>query len=134
MLKQVITKFDTIMIIDDNKIDLYIVSRIITQNNFAQNVLQYFSAKTALNYLIENQNNESLLPNILLLDIYMPEMSGFDFMKTYNQLSHKLKDKCSVYIISSTNNEKDINQIQADKNIKGFHEKPLTKEFLKNIK
>lgn len=133
MLEQVTTRFETIMIIDDNTIDLYISSRIIIQNNFAQNVLQYSSAKAALSYLIEHQNNIKLLPNIIFIDIYMPEMSGFEFMTIYNQLSNKLKNKCTVYIISSTNNEKDIDQIFATKNIKAFHEKPLTKAFLESI-
>lgn len=133
MLEQVTTKFETIMIIDDSSIDLYISSRIIAQNKLAQNVLQYSSAKSALNYLTENQNKASLLPDVLLIDIYMPEMSGFEFMVKYNLLSTILKDKCSVYIISSTNNERDIAQVQADKNIEAFHEKPLTKEFLESI-
>ncbi|WP_395066425.1 response regulator [Flavobacterium sp.] len=133
MLNQITPKFETIMVIDDNKIDLYINSRIITQNKFAQHVLQYSSAKEALNYLSENQENTKLVPNIIFIDIYMPEMSGFEFMKIFNKFSIKLKDKCTVYIISSTNNEKDIDQINANKNIKSFHEKPLTKEFLESI-
>lgn len=133
MLEQIVRKFDTIMIVDDNTIDLYISARIITQNNFALTVLKYSSAIEALKYLTKNQNEINFVPKILFLDVYMPEMSGFDFMSTYNQLSKKLKDKCSVYIISSTNNEKDIAQVKADKNIVAFHEKPLTKEFLESI-
>ncbi|MES2748669.1 MAG: response regulator [Bacteroidota bacterium] len=126
-------KFDTIMIIDDNTIDLYISSRIITKNKFAKKLLQFSSAVEALDYLNENQENKSLLPNLILVDIHMPIMSGFEFMEIYNQLSTELKSNCDVYIISSTINDEDLKKIHNDKNIIAFHEKPITKEFLDDI-
>ena len=133
MLELIPTKYETIMIIDDNSIDLYISSRIITKHHFAKNVLQYSSAKLALDYLEKNQNNTKLLPDLIFVDIYMPEMSGFEFIESYNQFSNELKNKCSVYVISSTNNEKDIDEIHSNKNIKSFKEKPITKEFLDEL-
>jgi CheY-like chemotaxis protein len=133
MLENVPTKYETIMIIDDNSIDLYIGSRVIMKHHFAKNVLQYSSAKLALEYLEKNQNKSNLLPDVIFVDIYMPEMSGFEFIESYNQFSNKLKNKCSLYVISSTNNEKDIGEIHSNKNIKSFKEKPITKEFLEEL-
>ena len=133
MLENVPTKYETIMIIDDNSIDLYIGSRIITKHHFAKNVLQYSSAKLALDYLEKNQKEPKFLPDIIFVDIYMPEMSGFEFIESYNELSFELKNKCSVFVISSTNNEKDIGEIYSNKNIKAFKEKPITKEFLEGL-
>ncbi|WP_445452210.1 response regulator [Flavobacterium sp. 25HG05S-40] len=133
MLEHCQKKFETIMIIDDNSIDLYISSRIITKNDFANTVLPYISAKLPLTYLKKHKNTPKLLPNLIFVDIYMPEMSGFEFIASYNELSLELKNKCSLYVISSTNNEKDIDQIYADNNIVAFHEKPITKAFLEGL-
>ena len=133
MLEEIATKFEIIMIIDDNPIDLYISSRIILKNHFAKKLIQFSSALSALDYLKENQDNESLLPNLILIDIYMPIMTGFKFMEIYNQLPFRLKNNIDVYVISSTINEEDIKKVHADKNIKAFHEKPITKEFLESI-
>ena len=55
-------KFDNVMIIDDNSIDLYITSRMILKNNFATNILTYTSSEEALSYIKENQNTISKLP------------------------------------------------------------------------
>ena len=124
-------KFENVMVIDDNRIDLYIASRMITQNNFGKRVTQYSSAIEALKYLQENQENISELPEVIFLDIYMPGMSGFEFMKEYDKLSASLKNICKVFIISSSLDEQDLNCANNDENIVAMKEKPITKEFLK---
>lgn len=126
--------FESVMIIDDNRIDLYIASRMITKNNFGKEVLQYSSGLEALTYLQENEHNISLLPNVIFVDIYMPGMSGFEFMVEYDKLSPALKKHCRVFIISSSNDEQDIAKANADKNVISMEEKPISKEFLNRLK
>ncbi len=123
-------RFESVMIIDDNLIDLYISSRMITKNNFGKKVLQYSSAIEALKYLQENQENIPGLPEVIFVDIYMPGMSGFEFMKKYDKLSTPLKNLCKVFIISSSIDEQDLTCANNDKNIVAMKEKPITKEFL----
>ena len=124
-------RFESIMIIDDNLIDLYISSRMITKNNFGKKVLQYSSAKEALKYL---QENIPQLPEVIFVDIYMPGMSGFEFMKEYDKLSTPLKNLCSVFIISSSIDEQDLTCAHKDENIVAMKEKPISKEFLADIR
>lgn len=133
MLKKLDPKFETVMIIDDNLVDLYIISRMITQNNFTKNVLHYTEAQEAVKYLQENQDNISKLPEIIFVDIYMPLMSGFEFLEAYNTLSPALKNYCRTYIISSTIDNEDIARSSSNKNVVSFHVKPITKEFLDRI-
>lgn len=134
MKEEIVHKFESVMLIDDNLIDLYIASRMITKNNFGKKVLQYSSAIEALKYLQENQGNISQLPEIIFVDIYMPGMSGFEFMKEYDKLPITLKKHCRVFIISSSIDEQDISKANRDKNIVAMKEKPITKEFLTDIK
>lgn len=133
MITELSPKFDTVMIIDDNTIDSYIISRMIIQNNFAKNVLLYIEAEDAMNYLRDNQENISKLPQVIFVDIYMPLMSGFEFMEAYDNLSVTLKNHCKTFIISSTIDDEDIANSNSDKNVVSFHVKPITKEFLDRI-
>lgn len=133
MLNEPDPKFETVMIIDDNPVDLYIISRMITKNNFGRNVLHYTEAEEAITYLQENQDDISKLPQIIFVDIYMPLMSGFEFLKAYDSLSATLKNYCKTYIISSTIDNEDIAQSSSNKNVVAFHVKPITKEFLDRI-
>jgi CheY-like chemotaxis protein len=133
MLKELDPRFETVMIIDDNLVDLYIISRMITKNNFGKNVLHYTEAQEAMKYLQENQDNISKLPQIIFVDIYMPLMSGFEFLEAYDTLSTTLKKYCKTYIISSTIDNEDIARSSDNKNVVSFHIKPITKEFLDRI-
>jgi CheY-like chemotaxis protein len=134
MNEEISHRFESVMIIDDNLIDLYIASRMITKNNFGKKVMQYSSAIEALKYLQENQKNIPQLPEVIFVDIYMPGMSGFEFMKEYDKLSAPLKNLCRVFIISSSLDEQDVTCANNDKNIVAMKEKPITKEFLTDLK
>lgn len=133
MVKELDPKFETVMIIDDNLVDLYIISRMVTKNNFGKNVLHYTEAHEAMKYLQENQENISKLPQIIFVDIYMPLMSGFEFLEAYDTLSTNLKNYCKTYIISSTIDNEDIARSSSNTNVVSFHVKPITKEFLDRI-
>jgi len=122
MKEEISAKFENVMVIDDNRIDLYIASRMITYNNFGKKVMQYSSAIEALKYLQENQENIPELPEVILLDIYMPGMSGFEFMKEYDKLSTAIKKICRVFIISSSLDEQDLNRANNDKDIVAMKE------------
>jgi len=121
------------MLIDDNTIDLYVTSKIMTKNNFGDKIDKYTSAIKALTFLHENQANFNELPQIIFVDIYMPQRSGFEFMLEYDKLSTDLKKYCKVYIISSSIDKNDIKRANDDLNSVAFQVKTITKEFLESI-
>ena len=127
------TAVKTVMIIDDSMLDLYIASSMVKNNNFAENVLEFSQAAKALLYLQDNLDNYSNLPQIIFLDIYMPFMTGFEFMECYAKLPLKFKKHCKVYILSSTIANSDIKLSLVDRNTESFLVKPLTKEVLDDI-
>jgi CheY-like chemotaxis protein len=133
MTKTVQPKFETVMIIDDNSVDLYITSRMISKNNFGKNLLLYTSAEEALKYLLEHQDNIPLLPQVIFVDIYMPLMSGFEFLEEFDRLDDTLKNYIKTYVISSTIDNADIIRSSRNENVAAFHVKPINKEFLDQI-
>lgn len=126
-------KFDTVMVIDDNTIDLYVTARMMSKYNMCNHLLQYNSAPQALDYLLQNSDNPKAWPQLLLVDIYMPEMSGFEFMEAFDKLPTALKNYPKVFIVSSSIDEHDIERAANDKNVTAFQEKPVTAEFLEKI-
>lgn len=133
MIQIVEPKFDRVMIIDDNVIDLYITKRLIIKNNFGKSVFDFTSAEKALKHLKDQQDRPFMLPQIIFIDIYMPGMSGFEFMESYDKLPSSIKNNCKVFIISSSIDQSDIARSDKDENLTAFQEKPITKEFLERI-
>lgn len=125
--------FENIMIIDDNSIDLYITSQAIKRNNIGKKVMQYTAAGEALKFLQDHSLDVSALPRIILVDIYMPEMSGFEFMEAYDKLPISLKEFCKVFIVSSSIDHNDLDRANKDENVTAFRGKPVSNEFLQNI-
>lgn len=132
-MKAIEPKFDRVMIIDDNVIDLYITKRLIIKNNFGKIVFDFTSAEKALKHLKDQQERPFMLPQIIFIDIYMPGMSGFDFMDSYDKLPFSIKNNCKVFIISSSIDQSDIERSDKDENLIAFQVKPITKEFLERI-
>jgi CheY-like chemotaxis protein len=125
--------FRKVMIIDDNEIDIFIASKMILKHSLAEKIIKYNNAKDALDYLIKNQSDIKELPEIILLDINMPLMTGFEFIDIYEKLDSNLKSHCKVYIVSSTIDKDDIERARSNKNIVAFQVKPVTTKFLNSI-
>jgi len=82
---------------------------------------------------IKNEYSKSLFPTVLFLDINMPTLTGWQFMEEFEKLGKKVKDKISVYILSSSVDSRDKDKARANKYIKGFISKPLEKEVILSV-
>ena len=82
----------TILVVDDNKLNLSVAEKLLSDT---YNVVTAISGKKALNIL------ETMKPHLILLDITMPEMNGFEVMK---QLKEKC-EWCSIPVIFLTAND-----------------------------
>ncbi|MDQ6531947.1 response regulator [Flavobacterium sp. LHD-85] len=128
------SNFHRVMIIDNDQIDRFILKHLISKNKFSDIILEYDDANKALDYLIENQNHLFLLPQIIFIDIRMPGMYCFEFMKEYDKLSSILKSTSKVFITSSIGISS-IDRSKLDgKNIGSFIDKPVTQDYLEVIK
>lgn len=115
------------MLVDDNHIDRYLHRRLLTAFNSTLSFLEFENGLSALTYLENNQNNVSQIPDMILLDIKMPVMNGFEFLDRYSQLPQQIQQKILIVILSSTFNATDIEKAKANQWVANFYQKPLTK-------
>ena len=73
------------------------------------------------------------MPTIILLDINMPLMNGWEFLNLFDKLEDKVKSYYKVYIISSSVSVVDKELAQSNHNIVDYISKPLTSEIILSI-
>lgn len=122
-----------IMLIDDTPEDIYINNRIIEKYGNGNSVIKFSMGTEAMEFLKTNKDHPDAIPDIILIDIHMPQMNAFEFLDEYDQLPLELKMKSKVFVLSSTFNAADIQKMKANLHVKHFFEKPLTKESLNEI-
>lgn len=126
-------KIEIIALIDDDPAFVFITEKIIEKTNHFKEVKVFDNGLYALNYLKENLNNDTHLPNIIFLDLSMPVMDGWQFLDEYALLKIKNKSKITVYICSSSISPYDITRAKSISDVTDFIIKPITKEKLTEI-
>lgn len=120
------------VLIDDSDIDLFIQRRFLEVYNFSNELLLYKSAEEALGWL-KNINGEAA-PDIIFLDLNMPEIDGFSFLKNFKDLPEKIKVKSRIVVLTSSNSSKDREQAFSFKNVIQFITKPLKQADIEELK
>jgi len=125
---------ELVMLVDDNDTDNFISKRIIELTQFAENIVIRNSGKSALEYLEEEKDNDSNIPNLIFLDINMPIVDGFVFLYEFGKFPEHIKKKSKVVILSSSDNKRDIDRIVNNDYVIKFLTKPLTADALKGVR
>ncbi len=120
-------------IIDDYPLNLRIAEIIIKEHGFFNMVTSYLDADKALSHLVINQDCANYLPDVILLDINMPVMDGWQFLEKFETVKHLLKKEVRIFILSSSIDNRDIQRSKQYPSVKGFLSKPLSPDMLRDI-
>lgn len=117
-----------ICIIDDDPIYQFLINKIIGNSEADHEVMFFKNGKEALDYFTLDLNKN--LPEIILLDLEMPVMDGWDFLKELDKLQI---DKPDIYIVSSSISHEDREKVKLFPKIKGHFSKPINSNKIQEI-
>jgi two-component SAPR family response regulator len=122
-------RFENIVLIDDDTVDLFITETILRAAGISKNVKVLSSPSDFINQLI-NTERLSDVPELIFLNLQMPSLQDFDFMGEFNTLSDFIRNKCKIVVITS----QPIVKLLSNTSIVRYLQKPLDvfqlKEFL----
>lgn len=120
-----------VLLVEDEMLSNFIAKRIIEIVDKEQQVATAEDGKKALQWINDNYQSNSTLPNVIILDLHMPVMGGFEFLKEFNKLSFK-DNTARIFVMSSSNDFKD-EQKAIELGATGFIPKPLTEDSIRKI-
>lgn len=120
------------LIIDDDPIQLRIAEMLLKKCG-SFNSTSYQNAGHALDHLKTHLQNESILPDVIFIDLHMPELNGWDFLNTYENLLPDISKSINVFIVTSSIDLHDQKRSSDYPFLKGFITKPITPEGLNEI-
>ena len=125
----------SICIIDDDKIYTYGVSKIIKNHLPDNDIMSFENGRKALETIKEMRDKNEELPDLILLDIDMPEMNGWDFLNEFQSVRENVSKDIQVFVISSRIDEKnqELYRLEWDQKVSDFIQKPVEVEALKSL-
>jgi CheY-like chemotaxis protein len=120
-----------LLVIDDDDINIFIIKKIVAKTGFNVEMVSKNDGQLAIDYLASLEDNHERFPHLMLIDINMPILNGWEFLEAYENLS--LAVKGDMYMLSSSVYENDIEKAKTYKSIKGFISKPLSIERLTEL-
>ncbi|HRI21461.1 MAG TPA: response regulator [Panacibacter sp.] len=119
-------KINTVCIIDDDRIYQLTSIKILERINVANNILVFSDGEKAYNFLSEMVSNENALPDVIFLDVNMPFMDAWQFLDAFTALKPKLAKDITIYVISSSISEMDVERAKSIEAVKDYFVKPIT--------
>ena len=119
-----------IVFIDDDEQLVGQYKDTLQKKSLAGQLLHFKNGAEGIKFLKETKRDS--LPDYILLDLYMPEMDGFEFLEKFEKLQ-SIHDQIEIYVCTSSKNKEDRDEVMNYPFVNAFLEKPLSGEFLEML-
>lgn len=127
-------KFNDVFVVDDDKIFHFLIKKLLSSNNIDVSPNFFENGLQAIEGIKSKLNNGQNPPDLILLDINMPVLDGWQFLEEYRLLKERIKKEITIYIISSSDHTTDKDKAKFyQTEVKDYFLKPMTSDSLNQI-
>jgi CheY-like chemotaxis protein len=124
---------DLILLIDDDMVTNLMHRRQISRRGLARNVEEVADGRAALDYFEECARGNKPLPQLVLLDINMPGMNGFEFLEAYGDLPDTVRKGVHLVMVSTSDLPSDRARAEENPLVECYETKPLSYDDLERL-
>ncbi|MDF4222154.1 MULTISPECIES: response regulator [Maribacter] len=127
-------RLNTILLVDDDDASNFLHSIFINKLDMDVNINSALNGQEAIDFILGKGQEQLELPCMVMLDLRMPVMDGWQFMDAYEDLvPKKLKDQITIVLVTISDNKEDKQRAIDNKHIADFAQKPLSDETFKAL-
>jgi CheY-like chemotaxis protein len=128
---QMKSKLNCILLVDDDNDCNFFHKRLLQEMNCTEKIQVATNGAEALEFL--KTCSGDYVPDIILLDINMPKVNGWEFLEAYEKLPIQFKAKIVLIMLTTSLNPDDRVKASTFPSVKGFKEKYLDEGMLQDI-
>lgn len=117
-----------VWLIDDDEVFVFLTKKLIAQTEQAVILETYINGQDAIDRLREVSADESALPDLILLDLNMPVMDGWEFLNAFQEVEFSAPDKIHLYIVTSSISPYEVERAKQIPAVQEFIVKPMVKQ------
>lgn len=122
-----------IALVDDDKVFHFIINRSFVNLYPDCKILNFSNCADFLNFLKRNMGDTALIPDVVLMDLNTPFMSGWEFLERYEILERDMLKRPDIYLISSSIDPGDVEKARQFNSVSRFYSKPLLADQITEI-
>lgn len=126
-------KIKTLTLVDDDEVFVFLTKKAIEKTKLVDLIKVFENGLDALSFLEDNIGNVDALPEIILLDLSMPIMNGWQFLEEFAKINPVLGKSITIYICSSSISPDDLSRAKTISEVSDYIIKPISKDKLIDI-
>jgi CheY-like chemotaxis protein len=126
-------KLQSVLLIDDDFASNYLTRAIIQDMDITEKIHTTTNGEEALHFMKENcKATDTSCPDLILLDVNMPVMDGFEFLEEFHKIAALNHDHTTIVMLTTSSNQRDTEKARKYK-VACYLEKPLTEDSIRTV-
>lgn len=122
-----------LLMIDDSPLEHLVMQKMLDRYELFKNSTHLLDGRDFIAYVKDKGLGAGHLPDLIFLDLNMPEFSGWDFLDQMAALYPYFSKPITVYILSSSVDVKDMSRAKTYPFVRDFYSKPIRREQLESL-
>ncbi len=126
-------KIKSVLLVDDDPTINFVHKLFLTEWGITDQIYTAANGQEALDFLERSEDFGQQPPSMILLDINMPVMNGFEFLEAYKDLQESKKASVIMAMLTTSIHDKDQEKASQFIHLDSYMSKPLDKDQLMKV-